>query len=264
MKKSLIAFAACGLAFALGGCATAGRSVLAPSGGKRDYSVPVASSGGTSNFHLMRTEQLRGIPAGATFGVLSGGGGTLPIYIEADLEAKGFTVRQVDIYNLVSPRQKALTDPSDDFVFINNLVGSIGKPEKESMGSTIEKLLPTDSLYVENQLAEHYLGLVPDLKRMIASLNVDYLVIAGPPYKELSYALRIYDANKFDLVYTCLFVGDLKNWRSVVGVPQKSPNLSYEFDAGAEPAAFWEMAFSKYATDKIKTGGSPAPAPSTK
>jgi hypothetical protein len=42
----------------------------------------------------------------------------------------------------------------------------------------------------------------------------------------------------------------------VVGAPQKSPNLSFNYEIGNEPSAFWGMAFSRYATDKIKIGGS--------
>jgi len=261
MKKLPFALAACFVALSLAACATASHSVLAPSPStKRDYGHTLTSAGSGKSFYLMRAEQLRAIPAAASIGVVSAGGGTLPLYIEADLEAKGFTVRQIDIYNLVTPRQKALTDPLGDFVFINNLVGSVGQLDKENAGAAIEKLLPTDSLYVENQLADHYLALVQDLKKMIASLNVDYLVLVGPAYQELSYALKIYDTNKSDLIYTCMFVGDQKNWRSVVGVPQKGPNLGYDFDAGSEPTAFWEMAFSRYAIDKIKIGGASAPA----
>jgi hypothetical protein len=267
MKKrlSMPAASCLCLALALSGCASTGGSVLAPNpSAKRDYSVQLASAGAAKDFHLMRTEQLRPIPAGSTIGVIAGSSATLSLFIEADLEAKNFVVRQIDIYNLMTPRQKTLTDPSDDFVFINSLVGSIGRPDKENMGSVVEKLLPTDSLYVENQLAEHYLALVQDLKKMLASLNVDYLVVAGPAYKELSYALRIYDANKFDLVYTSLFVGSPKDWRSVVGVPQKAAGLSYDFDAGLEPTAFWEMAYSRYATDRIKVGGSVPATPAAK
>lgn len=267
MKKrlSLPAASCLCLALALSGCATAGGSVLAPNpSAKRDYGVQLASAGAAKDFHLMRTEQLRPIPAGSSMGVIAGSSATLALYIEADLEAKGYTVRQIDIYNLMTPRQKSLTDPSDDFVFINSLVGSLGRGDKETLGGVVDKLLPTDSLYVENQLAEHYLALVQDLKKMIGSLNVDYLVVAGPAYRELSYALRIYDANKLDLVYTSLFVGTPKDWRSVVGVPQKGQNLSYDFDAGSEPTAFWEMAYSKYAIERIKVGGAAATLPGSK
>ncbi len=259
MKKSSLVLAVCLVVLVLGACTTTSHAVLAPApSSKRDYSVPVASAGIGKSFYLMRTEQLHPLPAGSTIGVISGDSSLLPMYIEADLEAKGFTVRQVDIYNLVTPRQKNLTDPSGDFVFINTLAGSISQLDKETTNSTIEKLMPADSLYVENQLTDHYLSLIQDLKKMVASLNVDYLVVVGPAYKELSYALKIYDANKFDLVFTCLFVGDEKNWRSIVGVPQKNVNLSYDFEAASEPPAFWDMAFSRYATDKIKTDASTA------
>jgi hypothetical protein len=60
-------------------------------------------------------------------------GGSLPLYIEADLEAKGFTVRQIDIYDLTSARQRSATDPMDDFTFINTLVDSLKKPDKEAL-----------------------------------------------------------------------------------------------------------------------------------
>jgi hypothetical protein len=265
MRKVLcIAIAAC-IALALDGCASVAAAKFSSGGApsKRDYSTPLASSGVASDSHIMRCEQLRGIPAGSALGVVASGSGGLPLFVEADLEAKGLTVRQIDVYGLVSPRERELTDPADDLAYVDRLIDAVSKDpkaDKDSLVASVDKLLPADKLDLESQLAEHYLALHQNLRKMVAALNVDYLVLVGPAYRELSYVMRIYDASKFDLVYTCLFVGDTKEWRSVVGSPQKTMNLSYAYKSSSEPAAYWELAFSKFAVDKIKIGGSGAPA----
>jgi hypothetical protein len=264
MRKSLVVAMACVFAaLTLGGCASTAAAAFTPSSAptKRDFSAPLESSGGGNDFHIMRSEQLRNIPTGSSIGVISTGSAGLPLFVEADFEAKGLTVRQIDIYNLMSPREKSLTDPADDFAYINDLIGVIAKnerPDKENVAASVDKLLPADKLDLENQLVDHYLGLYQNLKKMVASLNVDYLVIVGPVYKELSYAMRIYDATKLDLVYTCLFVGAVSEWRTVIGTPQKTMNLSYYYKSGSEPTAYWELAFSKFAIDRIKIGSGAA------
>ena len=257
MRKLLSVAMACILALSFAGCASNGSASA-----RRNFNAPLESSGATADFHIMRSEQLRNIPAGSTMGVISSGSSGLPLFVEADLEAKNMTVRQIDIYNLMSFQERARIDPAEDFAYIDGLLAKTDKGEnadKVNLAATIDKLLPADKLVLENQLAEHYLILFQNLKKMVAILNVDYLVVVGPAYKELSYAMRIYDANKLDLVYTCLFVGDVKEWRTAIGTPQKTSNLSYYYKAGSEPQAYWELAFSKFAIDRIKFGGAPTP-----
>jgi hypothetical protein len=260
MTRSNRITAAFVVAFALCACAATASPAapLTATPAKRDYSQPLASVGG-ADFHMMRIEQLRNIPAGSSIGVVSTGSTTIPLFLEADLEAKGFVVRQTDIYGMVSPREKYLTDPSDDFAFLNGLIATLGQSDKSNVGAGIDKLLPTDKIDLENQLAEHYLTLYTNLKKLISLLNVDYLVVVSPVFKELSYSMKIYDTSKFDLIYTCLFAGNTRQWRAMIGSPQKSPNLSFDFKAESEPTAFWEMAFSKFAVDRLKIGGT-APA----
>jgi hypothetical protein len=243
----------------LAAAATAAPSSAAPTPAKREYAPALQSVGsGGGDFHILRIEQTRGIPAGATVGVVSSGSAALSLFVESDLMAKGFVVRQVDIYGLLTPRERALTDPSDDFAFMNFLIATLGNGDKANSVASIDKLLPADKIDLENQLAEHYIGLYANLKKLISLLNVDYLVVAGPVFKEMSYLIRVYDLNRFDILYSCLFAGDTKQWRNVIGAPQKNmPNVSYSLKAEAEPVAFWEMAFSKFAIDKMKIG-SPA------
>jgi hypothetical protein len=265
MTRNARLTAACIVAFVLcaGAAAAAPAAATTSTPAKRDYTQPLASVGASSDFHLMRIEQLRNIPAGSSMGVISNGSATLPLFLEADLEAKGFIVRQTDIYSMVSPRERALTDPSEDFAFLNGLIATMsGAGDKANAGASVDKLLPADKLDLENQLAEHYVALYANLRKLISLLNVDYLVIVSPVFKEISFSMKVYDTAKFDLYYTCLFAGNPRQWRAIVGTPQKSPNLSFDFKADSEPAAFWEMAFSKYAVERLKIGG-PAPAPET-
>ena len=259
---------ACVAAFAL--CASAAMASpavpLTNTPAKHDYSQPLASLGGL-DFHMMRIEQLRNIPAGSSMGVISTGSPTIPLFLEADLVAKGFVVRQTDIYGMVSPREKALTDPSDDFAFLNGIIATLGQADKSNVGAGVDQLLPADKIDLENQLAEHYLTLYASLKKLVSLLNVDYIVVVAPVFKELSYSMKIYDTSKYDMVYTCLFAGNTRQWRAMIGSPQKSPNLSFDFKPETEPTAFWEMAFSRFAVDRLKIGGAipaPEPAPSKK
>jgi hypothetical protein len=249
----------------------AGAAIAAPSAppnsapAKRDYSQPLQSVGaGASDFHILRVEQLRAMPAGASVGIISNGSPTLPIFIESDLMAKGFLVRQIDIYALLSPRERTLIDPADDLAFFNNLVANLGAGDRASGAASLDKLLPADKLDLESQLADHYIALYANLRKLVSLLNVDYLVTVGPVFKEMSYVLRIYDASKSDLVYTCMFAGDSRQWRAMIGQPQKSPSASFDFKAETEPAPFWEMAFSKFAVDRMKIGAPVPDAPSKK
>jgi hypothetical protein len=266
MKRSVRIAIACVVALAvLSGVAAAAPSAApyAPPA-KRDYSQPLQSvGGGASDFHIMRIEQLRGIPTGSSVGVVSGGSSTLGLFVESDLMSKGFVVRQIDIYSLLSPREKSLIDPADDFAFFGNLVANIGAGDKGGAAASLDKLLPNDKVELENQLAERYVTLYGNLKKLVSLLNVDYLVVVGPVFKEMSYMMRIYDLNRFDIVYSCMFAGDTKQWRNMIGFPQKSPSSSFGFKTDAEPAAFWEMAFSKFAVDRMKIGAPvpEAPAP---
>jgi hypothetical protein len=260
MSQSIRISILCAVALAL----LAGGAIAAPSPqysapAKRDYAPALQSvGGGAADFHIMRIEQIRNVPAGASVGVVSAGSPTLGLFVESDLMAKNFVVRQVDIYGLLSPRERSLTDPAEDIAFFSNLIANLGAGDKDMAAANIEKLLPADKLDLENQLAEHYITLHSNLKKLISLLNVDYLVIVGPVFKEMSYMLRVYDVSRFDVVYSCMFAGDTKQWRNMIGFPQKSPSVSFGFKTDAEPVAFWELAFSKFAIDRMKIG---APAP---
>jgi hypothetical protein len=267
MKRSVLIFMSCAIALLiLTGTAMAAPSPAAPTPAKREYAPALQSVGsGGGDFHILRIEQTRSIPAGATVGVVSTGGVALSLLVESDLMSKGFVVRQIDIYGLLTPRERALTDPSDDFAFMNFLIANLADGEKAGAAASIDKLLPADKIDLENQLAEHYVSLYANLKKLISLLNVDYLVVAGPVFKEMSYLIRVYDLNRFDILYSCLFAGDTKQWRNVIGAPQKNaPNVSYSLKAEAEPVAFWEMAFSKFAIDKMKIGAVASEAPAAK
>jgi hypothetical protein len=260
------------LALSLMSCATSMPNLAADSS-RREPPALLTAAGIGSQGHIMRIQQLRDIPRGATVGILSGGA-SLSGFLEMDLESKGLVVRQIDVYSMLSARQKTMIDPAGDFVYINSVIDNLPALIKESstaatgkegiLGEKLlnEKLLTQDSIAVELQLAEHYLDLVATLRDLIKSLNVEYLIVAGPAYTELSYAAKIYDSLKFDLIYTCLFIGAPSDWRNMVGNPQKDqiPNgkASWSFEAGKEPAAYWEMSFSSFAAKNLIVGASAA------
>jgi len=268
---SMVALALAGiLALSLTSCVTSMPN-LATSSSRRESPAPLTAAGIGSQGHIMRIQQLRDIPKGATIGIL-GGGASLGGFLEMDLESKGLVARQIDVYAQLSARQKTMIDPAGDFVYFNSIIENLPTIIKESstaatgkdgiLGEKLlnEKLLNQDSIAIELQLADHYLDLVTTLRELIKSLNVDYLVVAGPAYAELSYMARIYDSLKFDLVYSCLFVGAPSDWRNMVGNPQKDqiPNgkASWSFEAGKEPAAYWAMSFSSFAAKNLVIGAS--------
>lgn len=258
------------LALGLTSCATSMPNLSANSS-RREPPALLTAAGIGSQGHIMRIQQLRDIPKGASIGIL-GGGASLGGFLEMDLESKGLVARQIDIYAQLSARQKTMIDPAGDFVYINSIINNLPALIKESstaaagkegvLGEKLlnEKLLSQDSIAIELQLADHYLDLITTLRELIKSMNVDYLVVAGPAYTELSYSARIYDSLKFDLVYSCLFVGAPSDWRNMVGNPQKDqiPNgkASWSFEAGKEPAAYWAMSFSSFAAKNLIVGAS--------
>ncbi len=260
------------LALSLASCVTSLPN-LPSATSRREAPASLTTAGIGTQGHIMRIQQLRELPKGATVGIL-GGGASLGNFLEMDLESKGLVARQIDAYALLSARQLQMIDPAGDFVYINRIIDNLPALIKESstaaagkegiLGEKLlnEKLLAQDSIAVELQLSEHYKDLAVSLRELVKALNVDYLVVAGIAYTELSYTAKIYDSQKFDLVYSCLFVGSPSDWRNMVGNPQKDqiPNgkASWSFAAGKEPAAYWEMAFSSFAAKNLIVAGSAA------
>jgi len=270
MKKTLLPAAAIlAVLMLLSACGSAAPSLLPAAKGAsaRDYSVAVTSSNGSGDFHVLRTNQLKSIPKGSTVGVL-GGSGSFSMFMAAALEDKGLVVRAIDLYTLTTPMQKSQTDPKADHTFVNGLVNNSadlmrllavtneGEDQLGDKAATInylvDKLYTNDSIVVESQRINHFLTLVEDLKKLIASLNVDYLVLAGPAYTELSFATKIYNARTYDLTFTNLFVGSLDEWRKVIARPAANENLSYEYPENKEPTPYWELSYCQYIANILK------------
>lgn len=234
---------------------------------KRVAGGKLSSANASGEFHVTRTEQLSKIPAGSTVGIISGSG-SLGLFLAADLESAGFVVKELNLYSLLTPQQQAMTDPGSDFTFLNYLAAdastALSKVTNMSWENTaatdtdpvnlqyvIDKLYAVDSLQVESQRVSHYLTLVENLKDMIKSLNVDYIIVVGPVYQELSFAMKIYETSSANLIFTNIFVGDLMQWRSVISAPQKDENTSYRFDDKKEPMPYWELVYSRFVVEKI-------------
>jgi hypothetical protein len=248
--------------------------------GSRDYSVRLNSANGKNDFHILRTNQLEVIPAGSVVGILSNSNGAMNLFMTAALEDRGLIVREINLYNLLTANQKYQTDPQADYSFVNSLVAESGdlmdllaaansSEVSEEMGDDIaaqktaalkfliETLYDHDSILVESQRINHFLGLVEDIKSLIASMNVDYILASGPAYIELSFATKIYDSENYNLVFNNLFVGTLPEWRKIIGSPQASASISYEFIDENEPTPFWELTYSEYIAKilEISEGG---------
>ncbi len=264
MKKTLLpAAAVLMIALLVSACgSTPSFMPAAKTASARNYSVAVNSANGNGEFHVLRSNQLKSIPKGSTIGVLSGGSGAFSVFMSAALEDKGLVVRAIDLYALLTPMQKSQTDPKADYTFVNNLVANsaeimrllaVTNEGEEQLGdkaATIEylvdKLYTNDSIVVESQRINHFLTLVEDLKKLIVSLNVDYMLLAGPAYIDLSFATQIYNAKTYDLTFSNLFVGSLEEWRKVIARPAANEKLSYEFPEKKEPTPYWELSYCQY------------------
>lgn len=271
MKKTLLLTAAVLLTVMLlsaCGSVVPGIMSVSKSGTARNYSVAVNSANGNGDFHVLRTSQLKSIRGGSTVGVLTGGSGAFSVFMAAALEDKGLTVRAIDLYALTTPTQKSQTDPKADYSFVNSLVANSGdlmrllavtNEGEDQLGDKaatieylVEKLYTNDSIVVESQRINHFLTLVEDLKKLIASMNVDYILLAGPAYTELSFAVQIYNAATYELTFSNLFVGSLDEWRKVIARPAANENLSYEFPENKEPTPYWELSYCQYIASVLK------------
>ena len=94
-----------------------------------------------------------------------------------------------------------------------------------------------------------------DIKALIKSLNVDYILVSGPAYLELSFSTKIYDSGNYNLIFNNLFVGSLPEWRKVIGSPKTNESLSYEFANESEPTPFWELTYSEYIASILEISG---------
>jgi hypothetical protein len=245
--------------------------------GARDYSVNLNSANGKNDFHILRTNQLEIIPQGSVVGIVSNGNGAMNMFMTAALEDKGLIVREVNLYNLLTSNQKYQTDPQADYSFVNSLVADSGElmdllakanggasadmgdetaaEKTAALKFLIEKLYDHDSILVESQRVNHFLGLVEDLKAIIAGMNVDYILVSGPAYVELSFATKIYDSENYNLVFNNLFVGTLPEWRKVIGSPKTTEDISYEFINENEPTPYWELTYSEYIASVLEISG---------
>jgi len=221
-----------------------------------DYSDP---------FHVMRTNQLKDLPAGSKIGIISAAdSGSFGLFMGAALEDKGLVVREMNLYSLLPPGQQYLTDPKNKFTFIDTLVKDTidvvnlstvtedGEVVRSiDLDALMNKMLPMDDLVTEKQRVEHYLELVSSLKKMVESLNVDYILVGGSPYQGLSYSVKIYDTKTLDLVFSNLIVADETEWRRVVNAPAKSEMISYDFEDENEPMPFWELSYCEMVASKL-------------
>ncbi len=125
-----------------------------------------------------------------------------------------------------------------------------GEEQLENKVATIEylveKLYDNDNILVESMRINHFLTLIDDLKNLITSMDVDYILIVNSAYIELSFTTKIYNSSNYDLVFSNLFVGTFSEWRKVIGSPQANKDLSYEFPAEEEPTPYCELSYCEF------------------
>ena len=250
-------------------CTSTGGIIPVSSGSGRVQSQAVMdASPSTQPYHVIRSSQLSPIPAGSVVGIVSTTGpDALSIFMTAALEAKGLKVREMNLYSLLPPNLQGMTDPAGRYTFTDSLVretvniikttASADAEEEDTEGTVdldalIDRMFTADDLVTEKQRIDHYLNLRSGLVSMIDSLNVEYILVAGSPYDGLSYALKIYDAETLDLVYSNIVISNEEEWRKVIPVPQKGDHLSYNFEEEKEPYAFWDLSYAEYTAAGIE------------
>jgi hypothetical protein len=214
----------------------------------------------SDSFHISRYFQSEAIPAGSSVGIISASG-SLGTFLALSLEEKGLNVRNFDLYSLLPYGDIALTNPGTRFMYSDELSGDASEvvrtaakdPSAEATESTevdvdalIERLYNLDDLVLEAQRVDHYLALKGKLRQMIASMNLNYIIVVGSAYSEYDYQLSIYNATNFDLVFSHIIIADLEEWREVIGKPGQNENLSYKYADEREPLPFFELAYAEF------------------
>lgn len=233
----------------------------------KPYSDPRLSAGSsqmkaaTSSdpFYINRYVQTETIPAGSSIALI-GGGGSGTSFLAAALLEKGLRVREVNLYNLIPMSDLQMTIPNTRFDYQTSLVADASKvvsadaadaatesPTTDiDINALIDRLYSVSDLTVEAQRIDQYISLKAELKSLLESLDVSYIMVVGSSYSEFDYTVSIYRASNLDLIFTHTIVADIEQWRRVVGEPSQSDNISYSFDDESEPVPFFELAYSQF------------------
>lgn len=254
MKRFLFA-AAVVLAVVLASCSTG------PAG-------PTSAANGSDPYHVIRTEQLRTIPAGSVVGIIGGPTPTpLSMFVGAALDSRDLVVRELSLYTLLPPGSIGEIDPSAEYTFLNTLVEEtfqVAHAEAErgegedgvqadslNLDPIVDRLFAVDDLVAEQQRVDHFLQLTEGLRRMVDQQNVEYIVVVGAPYTGLSYSTRIYDTRNLDVVFRDMIVSDVIDWRRMVPAPSKDSRISYNFTAEEEPVPYWDLSYAEFMASKL-------------
>lgn len=230
----------------------------------------VSAANGTEPFHIIRSEQLAPIPEGATIGIL-GSGSPLGLFTGAALDTKGLVVRELDLYTLLPGVKIETINPQEQYTFLNTLVEETFKIAKAAaenepaedggdgaladnldLDVIVDRLFATDDIVAEEQRANHYLSLVQSLRRMVADLNVDYILVSGAPYTGLCYSTRIYDTQTLDVVFRDFIVANEEEWRKVVPAPKMENGISFDFANEKEPVPYWDFSYAEFMVSKLE------------
>lgn len=236
---------------------------------KMNVSSQPSAEPGSGSFHLTRIQQAKLFKKGDTIGVISGGDfSQLGFYMASALNSREFTVRELDIHSILPSEKQMKITPQylynfqdilvREIVNITKTTGAVGTetndikiPGNLDIDNLINKLYDIDDITVTQQRLEHYLSLEGKVRELINTLNVDYILVTGSPYKELSYSTVIYDARTLDIVYQNLIVADIEEWRRTVPTPG-SEGISINFDSNQEPHAYLDLSYAEYAVSKIE------------
>jgi len=217
---------------------------------------------GTDKFHINRFYQSEALPKGATVGIINTGADR-SVFLAAALEEAGLNVREYDIYSLLNGADVERINPRDRFVYKAELaddastvvVKAAEDAAADGAGSTdinvdnlIEKLFDLDDILIEEQRLDHYLKLKANLRKLLDSMSLDYILITGSRYQEHHYETFIYKASNLNVVFSHFFIANTEEWRDIMAKPVEKENLSYNYTAEKEPAPYFDLVYAEYMT----------------
>ncbi len=239
------------------GCVSAPAKNSAPQAPKE-----LAPSG---EYFILRSEQLRALVKGASIGIISGSASeTTSIFMTAALEARGITVREINLYSMIPGMQLTMIGSGNDFTYVNQLAkdantillerAKLAEAKDFNMDTLIDKVLKTDNIVSETMRTDHYLTLLASLAKTIDSLNVGYIMVVGGGPQ--NFRTVIYDVKNYDVVYSNFISASLEAWRDKIPKPALSEHkLSYQYEPKKEPGMFFTMSYCEYIVSKMTIEG---------
>ncbi|MBN2628459.1 MAG: hypothetical protein JXA95_17465 [Spirochaetales bacterium] len=188
-------------------------------------------------------------------------------FLAAALQEAGLNVREFDFYSLLSSADQERIDSRSRFVYKQDLSKDASAVVQkaaedaaaEGAGSTdvdvdalIDRLYNLDDILIEEQRLDHYLSLKANLRKLLDSMALDYIVITGSRYQEHHYETYIYKVSNLDVVFSHYFIANTDEWRDIMAKPTEKENLSYNYSPEKEPSAYFDLSYAEYMTGLLE------------